>query len=273
MKKLTWILTLLIIGLACSEEVMREKEDPNETPAKPIRLERYIESFELDDVEFTPQLEVMYAYDSTGKLTGYTESGFNPDTGAPELQRYFVLSYAGTKVNRINGFQPGVEIPYEETTYDYLPDGRVSNIARIDRASGVNSDVSFAYAPNGVVRVTYTFSNGGSFLYEFDYTGDNVRSDKTTRGTQVCSNGEYTYDVHQNPFRNLGFIDYNLTNISMNNRLTEDVNYLNCAFPTLMPIAYEYEYNSDGYPKLAITHYDPKGAIKESRKEFFYSAL
>lgn len=271
MKIIMFILTLVLMT-ACSDEVVREKGAPIEpiTP-KAVRLDRYVESFDVNDLGFTPQMEVVYSYDDNNKLTSYTEAGFNPETGASELQRSFTLSYSGTKVDSIKGYLSGAVIPYLETSYTYLPDGRVSRIDRIDRSSGVNSEASFAYQGDNLVRVTYTFSNGGSFQYEFDYAGENVQHDKTTRGAQLCSNGVYTYDQHKNPFWTLGFVDYTLTNISMNNRLTEQVNYLNCAFPTLVPIAHEYEYNAEGYPSLGITHYDPHGAIKESRKEFFYT--
>ncbi len=104
-------------------------------------------------------------------------------------------------------------------------------------------------------KSSYTFSNGGSFEYEFNMSGGNVVTDKTTRGSQLCSDGQYTYDDGINPFKNLGYTDYLLTNLSANNKLSENTNYINCSFPSFIPESYSYEYDDRGYPTLITTFY------------------
>jgi hypothetical protein len=99
-------------------------------------------------------------------------------------------------------------------------------------------------------------------------TDGNVITDKTTRGSQLCSDGQYTYDDHINPFKNLGYTDYLLTNVSMNNKLSESVNHVNCAFPSFIPESYSYQYNDGGYPTLITTLY--KSGALVSTKEIFY---
>ncbi len=56
---------------------------------------------------------------------------------------------------------------------------------------------------------------------------------------------------------------YILFNLSFNNKLTENVNYVNCAFPSLIPESFEYEYNAEGYPTVATTTYKTGNAAKK----------
>ena len=114
------------------------------------------------------------------------------------------------------------------------------------------------------------FSNGGSFEYEFHMSDGNVVTDKTTRGSQVCSDGQYTYDDHINPFKNLGYTDYLLTNLSANNKLSEDINHINCSFPSFIPESYSYEYDDRGYPTLITTFYKSGSTVTRSQMEIFY---
>jgi hypothetical protein len=263
MKSPVYIFTLLstLIISSCQEEDVTEKE---------TKLDYYIESYDVADLGFEPHLKVSYEYEESGKIYKYTVLSYNPDSEVMEEQRYFAFSYSNDKVEHINGYLPGETTPYVEYSYQYLTDDKVSRITENNHAAGISSEASFTYAENGIVKVSYLFSNGGSFEYEFDYASGNVLSDITTRGAQLCSSGQYTYDQHHNPFNSLGYVDYLLTNLSVNNKLTENVNYVGCAFPSLIPESYTHEYNEKGYPVSTTTFYKSAGSVRKSKKEFFY---
>ena len=85
--------------------------------------------------------------------------------------------------------------------------------------AGVNAQARFIYDENSqTVNVTYSFLNGNSFEYRYDYGNQNLVTDKTTKGGQLCSEGSYTFDNAINPFRHLGYVDFALTNLSINNK-------------------------------------------------------
>lgn len=256
------VLSIFILS-SCNEDDM---------PEKGHRLDYYIESYEMSDPGFEPQLKIKYEYQKSGRIDKYYVLSYNPDNNAMEEQRSFVFSYTNDKVEQIKGYLPGENTAYIEYSYYYSTDDKVSKITENNHSAGISSEANFTYAENGTIKVSYVFSNGGSFEYEFDYASGNILSDKTTRGSQLCSDGQYTYDQHHNPFKDLGYVDYLLTNLSTNNKITENVNYVACAFPTLVPESYTYEYNDKGYPISATTLYKSNGSIKKSRKDFFYTS-
>ncbi|HEU5291430.1 MAG TPA: hypothetical protein VFU05_12360 [Cyclobacteriaceae bacterium] len=243
--------------------------DGDEISKSSGKLDYYTESYDLAGLglDFTPQYKVTYQYDHD-KLIRYTFFGYSPDSKSFVKQRYFDFSYVDDRVDKIKGYQAGATTHYIEYTYQYLPDSRVLKISENNSGTGINSEANFSYNDTDEkVMVAYSFSNGGSFEYEFNYGTSNILSDKTTRGAQLCSDGVYTYDENKNPFSELGYVDYTLSNLSANNKLTEDVNYVGCAFPSLVPESYSYEYNNVGYPTKATTFYS-SGAT--SVKQFFY---
>ncbi|HEY5750375.1 MAG TPA: hypothetical protein VIU12_30125, partial [Chryseolinea sp.] len=107
---------------------------------------------------------------------------------------------------------------------------------------------------NNRVNVNYSYSNGRAFSYAFDVSYKNIVSDKTTQG-QICNTGNYAYDKNINPFRHLGYMDFNFENWPANNKVTEDVHYLACGFPSIIPVSHVCTYDSDGYPLTKITTY------------------
>src|SRR5690606_19304582 len=117
-------------------------------------------------------------------------------------------------------------------SYEYMPDSRVSKIKEINTAAGINSEATFDYQADDIIKVAYHFSNGNGYQYEFNYSDRNILTDKTTRGAQHCSDGHYSYDNYKSPFQTLGYVDFLLFNLSVNNKVTESVNYVGCAFPT-----------------------------------------
>src|SRR5688572_22701180 len=247
------------------------QDDECPIAAKDQKLDYYIESFDVDGLGFDPQMKVTYEYNSEGRVTQYTVFTYNPEVQSLQELNNFVFTYVNNRVDQIQGYFPDKDTPYVEYSYVYLADGSVSKISEKNTAAGVNSEANFSYdAADNSVKVAYTFSNGGSFDYEFFKEGGNVVSDKTTKGSQLCSDGEYTYDQHINPFNRLGYVDYSLTNVSANNKLTEDVNYVACAFPSLVPESYTYEYNDRGYPTIVTTLYKSGSPSTKARKELFY---
>jgi hypothetical protein len=236
---------------------------------KATQIDYYVDSFE-NGQGFTPQTKVVYDYLSSGLVNQYTVYSYNTTTKAMVPQRYFTFAYSGTQVSTVKGFLTDATSPYVAYAYEYLPNGNTSKITETNTASGVNSEASFSYTNDDSVTVSFVYSNGEGFAYGFNYANGNVRKDRTTKASQVCSEGEYTYDQHLNPFKNLGYIDYGLTTLSANNRLTEKVNYVGCAFPSLIPESYSYEYNAAGYPTTATTTYKSTSASLKSKREFFY---
>lgn len=243
---------------------------PEEISIAEPKLDYYIDSFNTADSGFQPQTKVSYEYHASGVLDKYTVSSYSTGAGSPIVQHYFVFSYDNNKVQHIKGYLPDSSSPYIEYSYQYISDSGVSKITENNHASGISSEANFSYdQSNETVKVSYLFSNGGSFEYEYNYKSRNILSDKTTKGTQVCSDGAYTYDQHINPFRNLGYVDYLLTNLSANNKLTENINYTGCSFPSLVPESYSYAYDERGYPILATTTYKGNNATKSQKKIFY----
>jgi hypothetical protein len=231
------------------------------------KLKYYTESYELPGLDFQPQLKVEYEYNLSGKLSRYTVSGYNPESEQFEEQHYFVFSHDDNlHVSKIEEFLPGDDSPYVEYTYSYLPNGTITGITKSNYATGINSELNFSYdLGNKKIKAAYTFSNGGAFEYEFLYN-KNILSDRTTRDAQLCSDGEYSYDKGINPFKHLGYVDYTLINFSYNNKLAENVNYVACGFPSLIPQSFSHEYDSKGYPIVSTTFYNSG----KSKKEFYY---
>jgi hypothetical protein len=263
MKKSIYTIILLTMFFAGCQN------DETVTP-KELKLDYYIDSYNLDALGFIPQLKVTYAYDKAGKVSKITFFGYNPNSGSFEELRHLDFLYTNGQVNKITGYLTGDKDYYIEDSYQYSSDLHVSKISENNIAVGVTSEANFTYHPaDSSVLVAYTYSNGASFEYEYYYNNHNIVSDKTTRGSELCNDGAYTYDQNKNPFKDLGYIDYNLTNLSVNNKLTEDVNYVGCAFPSLVPESYTYEYNELGYPTKATTTYKSQSGAK-SQKTFFY---
>jgi len=263
MQKLNHLLLSFFLLLGCHSEESVTADEP--------KLDFYIDSYEVPDLGFQPQLKVTYEYNSSGKLSRYRVFAYNPDSKSFVEQRHLDFAYSDNMVSEITGTLSGATSHYLEYVYEYSDNGRVSTIMETNATSGINSEANFIYDDlNQSIKVFYTFSNGESFEYEFHLQDGNMLTDKTTRGSQLCSDGEYTYDKHINPFSMLGYTDYLIVNLSANNRLSENINRVGCAFPTVIPESYSYEYNDRGYPTLMTTFYKSGSTIGRSHREIFY---
>ena len=175
------------------------------------------------------------------------------------------FTYSGNLLKKIATTSSINETSYVEDNYTYDADGVVSHIQHKDSGSGVTTDVDLTFLFGGrVVKAVYRNSNGTGFEYEFANQYGNMKNDKTTRGGELCSDGAFTSDKNINPLKHLGYVDYLMRNLSINNRLTESVNYVGCAFPSLVPESYSYVYDEDGYPLRATTNYRGTAATMET---------
>lgn len=255
-----------IVFISCDDD--NDTIRPTET-----RLHYYTESFELNGFDFDPQYTVMYDYNKSGKLEKYTFYSYDPSSKGLKEERSFRFTYQDGRVDQIEGFLTNSVTPYVTYSYEYQSDTRVAKIKEINTGAGVNSQATFLYLADDIIKVSYQYSNGNSFEYEFHFGNQNILTDKTTKGTQLCSDGLYSYDEYKSPFQTLGYVDYLLLNLSANNKLTENVHYVACGFPTLVPESHEYEYDENGFPTVAITNYKSGGAIRQSKKNFHYKQV
>ncbi|MBT1697177.1 hypothetical protein KK083_09845 [Fulvivirgaceae bacterium PWU4] len=243
--------------------------------AAPKKISHYISYFTTADPEnpgshtMEPQSKIGYEYDAAGKVTRLTHYRYVKETDSFVPERYAKFNYIAGRVNMILYFQQGATSADLVYGYDYEDNGNVSRI--VELKNGVESaavDFTYNYTDR-LINAAYTFSNGQGFQYEFFYKWKNIQTDKTTRGSQLCSEGSYFYDKNINPLKHVGYVDFLLRNYSVNNRLTEDVVYTGCAFPTMIPMVYTYEYDADGYPTVMTTHYKKTPAKSETR--YYYN--
>jgi hypothetical protein len=222
---------------------------------KSKKLVSYITSMEVtgsDGIKvYQPQSKDSYTYD--GDFIKYIHhETYNPQTLQFEETSLDAFSYDGKRVSKIVNTLNGQ--PYSEYRYEYGLENKIFETLHF------NNDLVWTVTftnnyDSSKVSVDYSLSNGNSFSYGFDVSYKNIASDKTVQSGQVCNQGKYAYDKNINPFRHLGYVDFSLLNWSANNKLTEQVDYLACAFPSLIPLAYYYTYDQDGYPIKKITKY------------------
>jgi hypothetical protein len=217
-----------------------------------------------------PESRVYYNYKSNGLLEQIRYELYNTQSSLFEESFTETFTYDDAKVSKIVGTRNGQYFKELNYTYDMN-----TKIVETNLNSGITTTMLFTINDNHV-QVAFTFSNGNSFLYEFDTNLNNIVNDKTTKGGQLCSNGVFTFDKNINPFHSLDYTDINFRNWSANNKLTEQTNYLACAFPTLIPAFHEYTYDNDGYPIEQITSYrsgwGPNDPISpyHGKVKFFY---
>jgi hypothetical protein len=201
------------------------------------------------------QRKTEYSYDEQGNLNGVQEKFFNSETLAFESQYYRTFEYENNRVKKMSRYWSSDNSLMEETTYQYNGSGYVTAMIFKSDQTGITSNVALTYDfTSGIVIATYSNSNGTGFSYQFTYETKNITTDKVTQNGSICEEGIYTYDKNINPYKNLGYVEYVLTNFSINNRLTESVDY-KCSFPSLVPVSFEYTYNDNGYPIKSTTNY------------------
>lgn len=220
-------------------------------------------------IVMVPMNKTTYTYVGS-QLSSTQNFTFVESTGDYILDSYSTFSYENGRVNKIKTWLASQESQYSEITYTYDDQGRTTAIQHKALPNGITTDVSLKYEyTDRVMTATYRLSNGTGFEYQFVSRYGSVKSDRTTRASQLCSEGEFTYDKNVNPMKHLGYLDYLLRNYSVSNRLTENVSYTGCSFPSLAPESYAYTYDEDGYPLTATTSF--KGTWAQNLVEYTYN--
>lgn len=221
------------------------------------------------------QSRTEYTYTNTGNVQRITfyENYTNDSTAAlPTRYQTFEYSTSSGKLSKLTTYWAnGTKM--SEDTYEYGVNGTLLTITEANYSAALTSTMNLSVdASNEKLKASYYYSNGRGFDYEFTYTYKNLVTDKTTQGVELCNNGSYTYDRNINPLKHLGYVSYLVADsYSVNNRLTEDVSYVSCAFPSLVPTSYSYKYDDLGYPTEKITHY--KGTTQITATKYYYQTF
>jgi len=225
---------------------------------------------------YQPQNRALFTYDQNGRLQSIRYEGYDTNTQQFTEDHTETFIFSDSLLTKITTTING--LLQKEDLYTY---GQQNGITETlyNNNNLVWTQTSTIDHNTGIVSANYSLSNGNSFSYRFTVVYKNMIDDATDRPSEHCADGVYTYDKNINPFRHLGYVDFNFLNWSINNRLTEKVHYVACGFPTLVPVSYDYTYDSEGYPLQKITTYragslDGEGSLENlpnhSRTEFFY---
>ena len=240
------------------------------------KLSMHVNSIEVDipgtGIVYQPESRASYVYIGDGRLETIHREIYNTQSAQFEENSIQTFTYEGAVVSKIVTTLNGQL--YSEDQYSYGVENKITETLYFNNglvATQTSTRHDGADSLHNSVKVNYNYSNGNSFLYEFEVLYKNIVSDKTTQYGQVCNQGNYVYDKNINPFLHLGYLDFNFQNWSVNNKLREDVNYQACSFPGLSPDSYDYTYNSNGYPVKKITTYkSSSGHLGHSQLEFYY---
>ncbi len=209
-------------------------------------------------IVYVPSLRDIYTYNNFGQLELIRHQIYNTMKASFEEGSAELFGYEGVRVTNIKITQPNGAVD-KEYVYEYALDfGRASKITETNFTTGfvttqfIEKDYA---ADHPKVLMTENFSNGNFLAYDFDVEFNNIVSDKTTANNELCSSGSYGYDKNINPFHHLGYMDFGLRNWPANNKMTSNVNFIGCGFPSLIPVFHTFTYRSDGYPSQMITTY------------------
>jgi len=243
------------------------------------KLSSYITSFEVDapggGTVFRLDSKVQYRYNNSEELENIRHQSYNSQTSQFEEASLDVFTHEGAFVSHITTYLLGKL--YSDYDYQYGVENKVTLTMHYNNEL-VLTQSSATNQTNDHMNVSYSSSNGNAFKYEFDILLKNIVNDKTTQSSQLCNQGNYQYDKNINPFRHLGYADFNFQNWSANNKVTEDVHYLACGFPTLIPVSHSYTYDQEGYPLEKITTYKigsldgdvPPQTTRQLKTQFYY---
>lgn len=239
------------------------------------KLSYYVSYLEGNNKVMQPNFKASYSYAADGKLESAYNEIYNTQTLAFEESFTETFTYSGSPVAQVSKIiTTRNNIPQQRYDYEY---GVIDKITEKDFINGLTTTQSFTRIENtNSVDVNYSFSNGNSFSYQFDVKYKNRISDITIQSGQTCNEGVYTYDKNINPFVHLGYQDASLVNWSANNRVTENVVYKACSYPSIVPVQYDYTYDDEGYPITKRTTFksgtatDSKHPIFHSEEHYFY---
>jgi len=231
------------------------------------KIDYYIDYLEPKDNTLLPHTKAAYQYNEAGNVDRITYYDILNDNTL-QVSSYLLITWTGGAVRKVVHYRQD-DSKISEDTYEYGDPEAWMKISRTDYASALTAVLNLNYADSFTKALaTYEFSNGNNFAYQFSIQWKNMTTAQTTRGAELCDTEEYTYDRNINPLRHLGYVDFYLSNYYINNRLTENNNYIACSFPALVPEAYDYTYDDMGYPTTKTTHY--KGKSYVGHTSYFY---
>lgn len=267
-------LTQTFLGVDLWEGRVREGAVPLtrvfQKQAEPKKLYTMVTSWSKNVngvVTMEPISRARYEY-SDGRIYLINNSRYSPETKrfVDDSQSEFI--YDGGKLKQIVTYLAGEDMPNSEDNYTYDEKGRATHIQHKTLGAGTTEvDITYPVWDRTVVA-KFSHTNGNGFEYNFVTQYGSVKNDRTMRGSQLCSEGQHTYDRNINPLKHLGYTDYLMRNYSISNRLSENVKYIGCSFPSLVPESYSYEYDDEGYPVKATTHF--KGGNAKTQIEYTY---
>jgi hypothetical protein len=155
----------------------------------------------------------------------------------------------------------------QATQYEYLNNA----VSKIIVSGDVSTTITVSYKGD-TVEAYYSLSNGRFFTYKFNSATGNVQYEKTIDDSnRLSSEVTHDFDDKINPYSLLGFVDPYFTNYSKNNKVKTSSNYYTSAFPTSVPVSYEYEYDSRNLPVIRYTTYVsyPNGGTSAKLKVVF----
>ena len=91
-------LFLFFILFGCQSEEAITAHEP--------KLDYYVESYDIPDLGFQPQLKVTYEYNSSGKLSKYRVLSYHPDLKSFDELRHLDFIYSDNLVSKILGYLP-----------------------------------------------------------------------------------------------------------------------------------------------------------------------
>jgi hypothetical protein len=231
---------------------------------KAKKLLMYVESVQVNTpgtVNYAPGYRRLYTYNGDGRLSSIRYERYNTESSQFEGTQVEEFTYNGASLVRTRVRELSNGEYYNEYRYEYGPQDKIMKIspAGIVEWTAAFTDNSYTDPASNSITVEYFDNQSRSFFYEFNVLYNNRISHKELAiggsGT-ICNQGTYTYDKNINPFQHLGYVDFNITHWSINNKLTENITHTACWFPARrIPVSYDYTYDQDGYPVKQITTY------------------
>ena len=283
----TYLATLLIlIILFCSCQKGFTVENSNTELVQNLdsnTLVKYIE-FDTTQISGLDTLDIAkYSYDNLKRLA---------------LLEYTEFDGAGVKVNlyKTNLFYNGVDsFPFKridsrfalpslslmasDTNYYSYSNGRIVS----DSAS--DDVIKFTYSTDKIMEKRFTNFPGAAYdsntYYMTRLNGNLILQVDTTSGGSVYENFSFTYDNKNNPFYRLPissfesarpFYSLELYHDEMIYEKNNPTQILQTSSVSLFHFKYSYEYNSNGYPKIARVT-DQTNPSTFYKVKFFYTAL
>ena len=210
------------------------------------------------DVKFPIESRTEYTYSDNGQVKRISYfNDFSSDSASNAPSRYDLFTYDNNgNLSKLTSYDVRTNTTTTEDTYQYGIDNDVVRITEANYSAALTATLDLTVDTQAQqTTAIYQYSNGRGIQYRFKSSWKNLVSSSESNGEELCNTGAFTYDRNINPFRHLDYTSFYLSNNSINNTLTEDVDFIGCAFPTLIPLSYEYKYDDMGYPTEKITHY------------------